>query len=145
MRISCYDKYKKENNVLTNHFYIYHNIVFSLEYRCPLEIRWKKHPPGSQGEARRVRPIGRRSRSDQCGTTNSARSHKHTLKAGWRKLNVEPDRRALSSHHDQMNDCRAESQGSTRLPTISGGTGVSPDAEGFASAEFAGALAPLLI
>ena len=30
-------------------------------------------------------------------------------------------------------------------PTISGGTGVSPDAEGFASTESAGALAPLQI
>ena len=62
-------------------------------------------------------------------SVDGARSNNHTLKAGWRKLNVEPDRRALSRHHDQTSDCRAESQGSLRLPTISGGTGVSPEME----------------
>ena len=72
----------------------------------------------------RARDSGRAPRSD-----DGARSSKHTLKAGWRKLNVEPDRRALSSHHDQTDDCRAESQGSTRLPTIGGGSGVSPEME----------------
>ena len=58
------------------------------------------------------------------------RSHKHKLKAGWRKLNVKPDRRALSSHHDQTDDSRAESQGSTRPPTMGGGMGaVAPELE----------------
>lgn len=71
----------------------------------------------------RARDSGRAPRS-----VDGARSHKRILKAGWRKLNVEPDRRALSRHHDQTDDCRAVSQGSTLLPTMGGGTGaVAPE------------------
>ena len=81
-------KYEIIRNVPTYPFHIYHNIVFSLEYRCQLEKRCKKQPPGSLIEAdaskgysptQRKRPLEPKNRLRTAAAERAALCHCLTI------------------------------------------------------------------